>query len=250
MPCAKKRCAADRFRLLLEHIDKELADGLALHFRIADAPPMRAQKSARSRRHGLGECCSDRGRESRPASDSPFRINPWSTYTQCQAVSDRFVDQHRRHRRIHAARQTRRSLSHRQPARTNSRDRFVLERGHGPIAFEAGDAMREVAEQACRRPACAPLPGETSSNRSGASSFNSDRKRRVLAGRRSPQSPIRQFLSRDRRGSSTPDSAGPHSTRLQTAVSFFLISTSARPNSRACPPSTTPPSCTCMVCCP
>ncbi len=63
-----------------------------------------------------------------------------------ELVADRFMDQHRGHRGIDAARQ---AADH--PALADLRadllDRFLAEGAHGPVAAEAGDLAHEIADQ-------------------------------------------------------------------------------------------------------
>ena len=63
-----------------------------------------------------------------------------------ELVADRLVDEHRRHRRIDAARQ---AADHPRLAdlRANAGDLLVAEGGHRPVALEAGDLEQEIGEE-------------------------------------------------------------------------------------------------------
>ena len=65
-----------------------------------------------------------------------------------ELVADRFVDQHRGDRGIHAARQ---SADHAPVAHlmADARDGLVAERLHAPFRRDAGDVLHEVAQERC-----------------------------------------------------------------------------------------------------
>src|SRR6516164_4697905 len=61
-----------------------------------------------------------------------------------ELIADRFVDQHRGHRRVDPAGEAadHPALAH---SGANPGDRLVLEAGHAPVALQARDPVREVA---------------------------------------------------------------------------------------------------------
>ena len=136
--------AADLLRLLLEHVDEELADGLALGLRVGDARE-RAEEQvlrlhvderdvvvvAEQRDDLLGLACAHQAVVDEDAGE---------------LVADRLVDQHRGDGGIDAAGQ---AADH--PAGADlgadARDGLLAEGRHGPVARAARDVAHEVAEQ-------------------------------------------------------------------------------------------------------
>ena len=136
--------AADLLGLLVEHVDEELADGLALDLRVGDAL-QRAEEQvlrlhvderdvvvvAEQRDDLLGLGCAQQAVVDEDAGE---------------LVADGLVDQHRGHGGIDAAGQ---AADH--PAGADlgadARDGLLAEGLHGPVAPAAGDVAHEVADQ-------------------------------------------------------------------------------------------------------
>ena len=144
MPCARKSAPPIFLRLLLEHVDEELADGLALDLRVghalerADEQVLRLHVDERDvvvvaeeRDDLLGFGCAHQAVVDEDAGE---------------LVADGLVDQHRGDGGIDAAGQ---AADH--PAGADlgadARDRLLAEGLHGPVAPAAGDVAHEVADQ-------------------------------------------------------------------------------------------------------
>ena len=153
-----------------------------------------------------------------------------------ELVADGLVDQHRGDGGIDAAGE---AADH--PAladlRADARDRLVAEGLHRPVAA----CSRRCAARSCagapRHAACGPPRGGTSGRNSGASrraiTANGRVLGRAVAGEagRQPGDPVAM---------AHPDRIAPRpcARRPRTARTSSSTSTSARPNSRWCPPST------------
>ena len=164
-----------------------------------------------------------------------------------ELVADRLVDEHGRDREFDSARQTA-DDARLADFSADAGDLLVAEGGHRPVAFDAGDLEKKVGEELWRRPPYGPPPDGTWSCSSGAP--RPPRRRKAHSPTRHRRGSPQAGASRDRHGSSTRDSGRPFAKRRRTGRTFSRISTSARPNSAAWPPSTLPPSCSHKVCWP
>ena len=141
----QKLGAADLLRLRLEHVDEQLADGLALVLGIGDAGE-RVEKQCLRPPHAPAECCSCRETAPRPRSASPSRSRPWSTNTQVSwSPIASWI----------STAATAESTPPESPQITLARadlradllDRLLLEGAHGPVAVAAGDLAHEIAQE-------------------------------------------------------------------------------------------------------
>ena len=149
MPCARnstgpRPSAAIALRLALESLDEQAADRLALGLRVGDAGE-RAQE-------GFARLDVDQ-RDVEMVAEQPHHLFALARPQQAvidehagELVADRLVDQHRRDRRIDAAREP---ADH--PALADAgADRLArlgAERGHRPVALQARDLVDEIADQ-------------------------------------------------------------------------------------------------------
>ena len=149
MPCARKSAPPTLLRLLVEDLDEEPADGLALRLRVAHAVERGEEAVARV---DMDE------RDVVVAAEEVDDLLGLALAQQAvvdedagELVADRLVDQHRGDRRIDAAGE---AADH--PAladlRADALDRLVAEGGHRPVAGEAGDVVDEVGRGALLRP--------------------------------------------------------------------------------------------------
>ena len=212
MPCARNSGAADLLRLRLEHVDEQLADRLALLLGIADAVERAEEQRFRLNVHERDVVAVAEQRH-----DLLRLAEPHQAVVDEHAgelLADRFVDQHRRHRRVDAARQ---AADH--PALADLLadllDRLVAEGAHGPVAAAADDLADEIAQQrrAVRR--VHDLEMELRGVEL-ARLVGDHRDRRIRRGRRPRGSPAAAW-SPGRRGSSRPDISRPSSRRRRTA---------------------------------
>ena len=230
MPCARKSGARRAsLRLLLEDLDEQPADGLALASR--GRSRRRARRgTGRRHRHGRAGCCSGRGTSRPPRPPRPCASG--RDRRRCRSAGRRSprgsaAPRPRNRRRPRAPQITR-------PSPTCSRiavDRLVAVGAHRPVACDAGDVVDEVGEQlgAVRR--VHHLGMEHACRRSCA------RRRRRWRRARPPTRPTTSKPWRQRGDAvamAHPDLVAlarlPRGRR--TAGIGLSISTKARPNSR------------------
>ena len=138
--------AGDAARFGVEHVDEQLADRLAFGLGVIDAGE-RLQEL-------VGRVDMDK-RDVEVAAEQahhlvrfPLPHEPVIDEHAGQLIADRFVDQHRRHRRIDPAGQA--ADDARAPdLGAYAGDLLVAEGGHRPVAFEAGDLMKEIGDEFC-----------------------------------------------------------------------------------------------------
>ena len=237
--------ARDAARLGLERVDEELADRLALGLRIVE-PLERLEEF-------VGRVDMDE-RDVEMAAEQAHHLLRLALAHEAvidedagQLVADRLVDQHRRDRRIDAARE---AADHARLAdlRADARDLLGAEGGHRPVALEARDLVQEIGDEL--RPVGRMDHLGVEHGRVVAARFRRPRPHRARSPTRRRRGSRQAGGLPGRRGSSTPDSGRPFSQTPSNRAQVSRISTSARPNSAAWPPSTLPPSCWHSVCWP
>jgi hypothetical protein len=148
--------AADLLRLLLEHVDEQLADELALP-RVGDAGEP-AQEQVSTHRRGPAGCCNGRG-TAHDLLASPMPHQAVIDEDAGQLVADRLVDQHRGDRRIDPAGQ---AADHR-PLPTCARISAILVARNSAMVQSPlqPQTWRTKLAISLRHRACAPLRGGT-----------------------------------------------------------------------------------------
>ena len=138
--------AAELLRLLLEHLDEQPADGLALHLGIG-----RRRRARRGTGRAASRCTRRMLKRSRKVRHHLLGLAGAQQAVvdedAGELVADRLVDQHRGDRGIDAAGQ---AADHPPRSRPGARMRAIsvgAEAGHGPVAGAAGDRVGEVAQQ-------------------------------------------------------------------------------------------------------
>ena len=129
----------------LEHVDEELADGLALGLGVAD-PVQRVDE------HVAGVHMDQRNVEG--VAEEGDDLGGLALAHQAmvhedagQPLADGLVDQHRRHGGIDAARQAAEHPALLAHLGANGLDGLAPEGGHGPVALEARDLVDEIGDQ-------------------------------------------------------------------------------------------------------
>ena len=136
--------AADLFRFRVEHVDEQAADGLALDFGVGDACELAEELLRRINVHQRDVVVMPE-----QVDDGLGLVEPQHAVIDEHAgelVADRFMDQHRGHRRIDAAGE---AADHPALADLGADllDRLLAEGAHGPVAGEACDLADEIADQ-------------------------------------------------------------------------------------------------------
>ena len=154
--------AADLLRLVLEGLDEQPADGLALGLGVGLALERREELPSRINVDERDVVVVAEHRH-----DLVGLVEPHQAVVDEDAgelVADRLVDQHRRDRGVDAARE---AADH--PALADLRadllDHALAVGGHGPVGLRGRRCCGRSWRAACRRPACAPPRGGTSSCR-------------------------------------------------------------------------------------
>ena len=140
----KERCAADFVGLLIEHIDKELADNLALLLRIGDSGQFLQEHRAgihMNKRDMI--MLAEKGHDLLALA---FAHHACIDENACQLIANRFVNQYSSDSAIHAAGQTADHFSCADLC-ANLRDLSLTKRLHAPIRAKATDFMHEVGKK-------------------------------------------------------------------------------------------------------
>ena len=145
MPCARNSRAADLLRLALEHVDEQLADGLALLLGVVDAGERVEEQLLGVHMHQRDVVAVAEQRD-HLLGLRPSRSRPWSTNTQVSwSPIASWI----------STAATAESTPPERPQitlplptwRADFLDRLVLEGAHGPVAGEPGDLAHEIAQQ-------------------------------------------------------------------------------------------------------
>src|SRR5262249_52065850 len=140
----KKLGAADFLRLCLEHIDEQLADGLALLLRILNALERLEERFRGIHVHERNVVALAKHRHDFLRFGEPHQA--MIDEHAGELTSDRFMNQHRGDGAVDAARQPADHAAFSHPL-ADFLDRLVLEGAHCPVAAEASDLSHEIAQK-------------------------------------------------------------------------------------------------------
>ena len=176
------------------------------------------------------------------------RSRPLSTKMHVSRSPMRPVQQHRRDRRVHAARQPAHDPARRRPCARIRADALVDERRHRPVAAAAADVEREVAQDLRRRARCARPRDGTAGRRAAASASCMAGDRRVRPTSPSPSNP--GGARRDEVAVARPDLAATPACRRTARAVARQVTIGVAELAAAAPALTCPPSVSVISCMP